>query len=343
MAAAPIDWYRIPLDKETLRKFTQKSDLKGWLQAGSFLLVFLVTTGLALYFFLRRWWIPMAAVCYVHAMFQQMIGMSAAVHELSHGTPFKTRALNEIFYHLFCFLTWNNPVHFRASHVYHHQFTVYEGQDKEVMKFPIRDHMNWRNYISWFTFDYAWFWTLVNTTVRHAFGNADADFFKWDPLFQQGDPRRAAMVRWARIMLIGSIVLVAVFAYFRLWVLIYLVTFGGFFATALGRYTYAIQHLGLAQNTPDWRLVAHTVEVNPVLRYLYWNMNFHIEHHMYAAVPFHQLPKFHEVLKKDLPEAPKSFTEGLRLVLSIRKRQENDPGFTYVPKFPPNAAPPRFR
>jgi len=342
MTAAPIDWYRIPIDRETLRKFTQKSDLKGWLQAGSFLLIFLVTTGLALFFFLRQLWIPMVAVCYLHALFQQMIGMSAAVHELSHGTPFKTKAINEFFYYLFCFLTWNNPVHFRASHVGHHQFTLYRGQDKEVTKEPIRQHMNWRNYISWFTFDYVWFWTLVKTTVLHAFGNGDADFFSWDPLFPKGDPRRKAMCNWARFMLISSFVLIVVFAYFKLWVLIYLVTFGGFFVTALGRYTVAIQHSGLAENTPDWRLVAHTVEVGPVLRYLYWNMNFHIDHHMYAAIPFHQLPKFHEVLKKDLPEAPKSFSAGLRLVLSIRKTQEAAPGFTYVPKFPPNAAPPRF-
>jgi fatty acid desaturase len=214
MAAASIDWYRIPLDKETLRRFTQKSNLKGWLQAGSFLLIFIITTGLALYFFLKRWWAPMIAVCYLHSLFQQMIGMSAAVHELSHGTPFKSRQISEAFYHLFCFLTWNNPVHFRASHMLHHQFTAYVGRDKEVILEPVR--------------------------------------------------------------------------------------------------------------VP------------------YWNMNYHIDHHMYAAVPFHQLPRFHEVLKKGLPESPKSFSAGIRLVLGIKKRQKTEPGFIYVPQFPKEAAPPRF-
>jgi fatty acid desaturase len=143
-------------------------------------------------------------------------------------------------------------------------------------------------------------------------------------------------------MLISAVLLIGVFAYFHLWVLIYLIVFGGFFATALGRYTGAIQHQGLSPNTPDWRLVAHTVEVNPLVRFLYWNMNFHIDHHMYAAVPFHQLPKFHEVLKKNLPESPKSFSQGIRLVLSVKKRQKAEPGFIYVPTFPPDAAPPRF-
>ncbi|HET6450527.1 MAG TPA: fatty acid desaturase [Spirochaetia bacterium] len=341
MAEAPIDWYRVPVDRETLKRFTRKSDARGWLQAGSFLLIYLCTGGLALFFFLQKWWGAMIAACYVHAMFQQMIGMSAAVHELSHGTPFKTRALNEIFYHLFCFLTWNNPVHFRASHVYHHQFTVYRGRDKEVVKEPVRSLMNWRHYLSWLTFDYEWFWTLVKTTVLHAFGNEEADFFAWDPLFPPGDPRRAAMCRWARIMLFGSVILVTAFSLLHLWVLIFLVTLGGFFVTILGRLTGAIQHQGLAENTPDWRLVAHTVEVGPVLRYLYWNMNYHIDHHMYAAVPFYQLPKFHEVLKKDLPLAPASFSAGLRLVLSIKRDQQKTPGYTYVPRFPDGAAAPR--
>jgi len=343
MAAAPIDWYRIPIDRETLRTFTEKSDLKGWLQAGSFLLVYLVTGGFALVFFLKEWWIPMVLVCYAHAMFQQMIGMSAAVHELSHGTPFKTKGVNELFYHVFCFLTWNNPVHFRASHTNHHLYTVYRGRDKEVVKTPVRDLLNLGNLVSWLTFDYAWFWTLVKTTVQHAFGNGDADFFQWDPLFSREDPRRAAMVRWARIMLFGSVVLIAAFVYFKLWVLIFLVNFGGFFVTILGRLTLAVQHQGLAEDTPDWRLVAHTVHFSPVSRYLYWNMNFHIEHHMYAAVPFHRLPAFHEAIKKDLPDTPPSWAAGLRMVLSIRKAQEKDPGYTYVPKFPSGAAAPRFK
>jgi len=78
----------------------------------------------------------MIAVCYLHSLFQQMIGMSAAVHELSHGTPFRASRSTKPSTHLFCFLTWNNPVHFRASHMLHHRFTAYVGLDKEVILEP---------------------------------------------------------------------------------------------------------------------------------------------------------------------------------------------------------------
>ena len=29
----------------------------------------------------------------------------------------------------------------------------------------------------------------------------------------------------------------------------------------------------------------------PVHRYLYWNMNYHVEHHMFPLVPYHALPE----------------------------------------------------
>ena len=103
-----IDWYRTPIDKDLLKRLTRRSDARGLLQAGGFLLIYLGTAFLSYYFFNRQWWIPMAAVIYINLVFHGFVGMEAAVHELSHGTPFKTQWLNELFYRLFCFLSWNN-------------------------------------------------------------------------------------------------------------------------------------------------------------------------------------------------------------------------------------------
>ncbi|UCG00112.1 MAG: fatty acid desaturase [Spirochaetaceae bacterium] len=125
-----IDWYRTPLEQDLLKTLTGKSDLRGLLQAGSFLLIYLGTIYLAYFFFARGMWIPMILASYLHCTFHSFIGTEAAVHELSHGTPFKTRFLNEFFYRLFSFLTWNNYLHFRVSHMLHHQYTVHKGLDK---------------------------------------------------------------------------------------------------------------------------------------------------------------------------------------------------------------------
>ena len=41
--------------------------------------------------------------------------------------------------------------------------------------------------------------------------------------------------------------------------------------------------------------------MNPVHRFLYWNMNYHTEHHMFPLVPYHQLPRLHALVKDDCP------------------------------------------
>lgn len=39
-----------------------------------------------------------------------------------------------------------------------------------------------------------------------------------------------------------------------------------------------------------------TVTSNPLLRFFWWNMNYHAEHHAWPAVPFHQLPALHRLV-----------------------------------------------
>jgi fatty acid desaturase len=62
-----------------------------------------------------------------------------------------------------------------------------------------------------------------------------------------------------------------------------------------------IQHLDLHEDVLDHRLNTRTVYMNPVFRFLYWNMNYHIEHHMFPMVPYHALPALHKEMKADCP------------------------------------------
>ena len=73
--------------------------------------------------------------------------------------------------------------------------------------------------------------------------------------------------------------------------------YGGWFALYCG----VTQHLGLAEDVLDHRLNSRTVYMNPIFRFLYWNMNYHVEHHIFPTVPYHALPKLHEAIKADCP------------------------------------------
>jgi len=337
--AERINWYRTPIDRERMAELTRRSDLPGLLHCLGLLLVYAATLTASLYFFLHQMWALMIVACYVHSMFHGFLGMEATVHELSHGTAFKTKWLNEFFYRLFSFLSWNNPIHFRYSHMGHHQLTVHHGLDFEVILEP--SPFAFWDYFSWVTFDWKKFRMIMFPNIAHFFGKADKDVFFWNPLFEKGDPHRKQMVRWARFMVIGHLVLLALFIYFKLWVLIYVVTFGYFFADFLARGCGMQQHVGLTPDVPDWRLSCHTMKFGRVMAFFYWNMNYHIEHHMFAAVPFHRLRQLHKEVAHDMPEPVHGYFRGVLRVLEIQKKQRENPGYCVVPKFPETAAPAR--
>ena len=94
------------------------------------------------------------------------------------------------------------------------------------------------------------------------------------------------------------------------------------------------QHAGLAENVLDHRLNCRTVLMNPINRYLYWNMNFHLEHHMFPLVPYHALPRLHAVVKEDCPEPYPSLLAAWREIVPAILRQTRDPAYHVKRKLP---------
>ena len=76
-------------------------------------------------------------------------------------------------------------------------------------------------------------------------------------------------------------------------------------------FTGLTQHVGLAEDVLDHRLNSRTVYMNPVQRFLYWNMNYHVEHHMFPMVPYHALPALHAEMQDELPHVYPSVVVGL--------------------------------
>jgi fatty acid desaturase len=79
------------------------------------------------------------------------------------------------------------------------------------------------------------------------------------------------------------------------------------------------------------------------MRFLYWNMNFHIEHHMFAAVPFYNLPRLHALMAHDYPIPLPGFLAGMRRLFAIKREQAKNPSYIFVPEFPSTAAPVKWK
>ena len=171
------------------------------------------------------------------------------------------------------------------------------------------------------------------TTARRAFGKLEGE---WElALFPESDPdKRRRLIRWDRFLLVGHGLIVVVSLYFGLWLVPVLITLAPFYGGWLLFLCNNTQHIGLQDDVPDFRLCTRTVILNPFFRFLYWHMNYHIEHHMYAAVPCYRLGKLHATIKSDLPHCPQGLYEAWTEIADILERQKAEPDYEYVPELP---------
>jgi fatty acid desaturase len=101
----------------------------------------------------------------------------------------------------------------------------------------------------------------------------------------------------------------------------------------------ATQHIGLQDSVSDFRLCCRTFTVNPIVQFLYWHMNYHIEHHMFAAVPCYNLGKLHRLIEHDLPPCPDGLIATWQEIFAIQKIQETNPDYQHVALLPNLAGP----
>lgn len=221
-----VNWYRSPIDKTVKKELMKRSDLHGFLQIIPQLLLSVVTGAFCIYAFYTFSWPIVLLAFFIHGTCVTFVGEHAAIHELSYGTVFKTKWINEFFL-IFCgFITWKNVVMYRASHTRHHMATVYTKQDLEIpmpYKVPL-----WK-WIGFYTFDFDRFNVSSGMIVRHSCGILKGDWENY--LFPTSDTKaRKKLFGFARKVLIGQLLIVVAIIYFKLWILLAIFTFP-FYAT----------------------------------------------------------------------------------------------------------------
>ena len=336
-AQSKITWYRSPIDRAVLAELNQRSDLFGFLQSLGHLGL-LALTGAAAWFSLQAglWWGLLIAL-FLHGTFYAFL--LNGFHELCHRTVFRTKFLNEFFLRVFSFLGWYNHVYFWASHQEHHKYTLHQPDDLEVV-LPVD-----------FTRKAFYQIALINPTglfqrikgvVRLSLGRLEGEEGDWEYILFPPDAteKRRRLFNWARVLLVGHLLLtvVSLTLHFTvvpgLWLLPVLVTLAPFYGGWLLFLCNNTQHVGLTDHIPDFRLCTRTFRVNPFVQFLYWHMNYHIEHHMYAAVPCYKLGKLHRAIEDDLPTIPVGIVATWREIAAILEKQREDPNYQHLPDAP---------
>jgi len=246
---------------------------------------------------------------------------------------FRTQSFNDVFVRLFAFFGWINFEHFYASHMRHHQFTLHPPDDLEVV-LPIR--LMAKQFFQTGCLNVKGGYDVLKVTVRHARGTFEGE---WENrLFPHHQPEQGGpVIVWARTLLAGHTIILAVSISLGWWLLPVLTTLTPFYGSWLFFLCNNTQHIGLQDNVPDFRLCCRTFTVNPLVEFIYWHMNYHTEHHMYAAVPCYNLAALHRAIEHELPTTPRGLRATWKAIAAILKIQREQPGYQYTAYLPNKA------
>jgi MocE subfamily Rieske [2Fe-2S] domain protein len=239
-------------------------------------------------------------------------------HESSHGTAFKTGWMNDALYEIASFMVMRESTVWRWSHSRHHSDTLIVGRDPEIAaprppnpRLITMAFFNLHNYPKYFP-----------RILLHSFGRMSADEKTFIP--ESEFPK--VFLRARICVAIYAAVLLLSIETRSILPLLFIGLPNLFGAWLMPIYGFT-QHAGLAENVLDHRLNCRTVYMNPINRYLYWNMNYHVEHHMFPLVPYHALPRLHEAVKDDCPPPYPNILTAWREIIPAWRRQIKDPGY----------------
>jgi fatty acid desaturase len=324
-----LPWHQSPIDPEYFKSLTQKDDGKALRHVLTHIALIILLGILSYHAFLNLPIYASIPIYFIYTNVLIFIGLCSGLHEMTHGTVFKSKRLQKFFLNFIGFFTWADHVFYKASHTKHHQYTAHHGLEMEV-ELPMILHV--RQYVFALFFNpYFTFSTFIGI-VRRALGIIKGE---WEEqIFPAENVKlRKKVTRWCRILLIGHLLLASTIIISGQYLLLLYFTFPMASSSIASFAITMTQHTGLQPDVPDSRKCCRSVKVNPIYEFLYWNMNYHIEHHMYAGVPFYNLKKLNKAIEADMPER-KSFLDAYKEIIRIQKRQRVEPDYYYIQPCP---------
>ena len=321
MGLADAAWYTTPVPKSEMRKLLERKD--GPALRDTFVW-FALLFGFGLWAY--SWWGSAWAIL-PFMLYGVLYGSTSDSrwHESSHGTAFKSDWMNNLLYEISSFMVMRESTIWRWSHTRHHSDTIIVGRDPEIAvprppsiaKFAI-------NFLG-FPAAIAYF----KTVAIHSLGRLTDE----EETFVPASEKQKVIFK-ARIYASIYLFVIGLALYHQTFLPLLFIGLPNFYGCWLMPIYGNTQHAGLAENVLDHRLNCRTVYMNLVNRYLYWNMNYHVEHHMFPLVPYHALPKLHELVKYDMPRPYNSIGEAYAEIIPAIWRQRKDPTYHVKRKIP---------
>lgn len=299
-----------------IAQLTARSDWRGaWAILSTWLII------AAAFIVLARWPNVLTFVGALVVIAGRQLALAILEHEGAHGTLFKTRWMNNVLVDWLCARpVWQNLMKYRAHHFVHHTRTGTD-EDPDISLhagYPVTRRSMARKMAR----------DLCGITgLKLLFGLLlmDAGVLKWtvanDVERLPQDGRRwweypVMFFRNAYGMLLANAILLGIFAasghawLYGVWVLAYITPFPLFL-----RIRSLAEH-GVLERVPDMFRNTRTTRAGWLARMTTApaHVNYHLEHHAMASVPYYRLPQMHRLLRERnaVPDAP-SYADVLRL------------------------------
>ncbi|MBP6507044.1 MAG: NADH:ubiquinone reductase (Na(+)-transporting) subunit F [Opitutaceae bacterium] len=318
---AEAEWYQCAVPRAEMRRLLERRDGPA-IRDTLLWFALLLGSGYATYVLWGSWW---AAIPY--AIYAVLYGSTSDSrwHESEHGTAFKTDWMNRALYELASFMVMRESTLWRWSHTRHHSDTIIVGRDPEI---AVPRPPNLRA-MALGIFNLGVYRNYFGQILTHAGGRMRPQEKTYIP-----ESEFSKIYFKARIYVLIYAGTLGLALYTRSFLPLMYVGLPNIFGTWLMLVYGYTQHAGLAENVLDHRLNCRTVYMHPIHRYLYWNMNYHVEHHMFPLVPYHNLPRLHALVKHDMPVPYSGIIEAFREIIPTVLRQVKDPAHHVKRKLP---------
>jgi fatty acid desaturase len=214
-----------------------------------------------------------------------VISLFMLEHEATHRTPFRTVWLNDWVGRL-CGLLLVLPFEwFRAFHMAHHRWTNLAGKDPELAGAKPATRAEWLWHVSGVPYWIAEV-RLMAALVR---GRVT------DGFVAEGAKTRVVAEARGMAVIYALAGLSLVWTDVVLWVWVVPVLLGQPFLRL-----YLLAEHGDCPEVANMFENTRTTFTTRAVRWLAWNMPYHVEHHVWPMVPFHRLPEVHGLMRDEL-------------------------------------------
>jgi fatty acid desaturase len=323
------DWKRPKIDREVLKKLSERSTINGLLRIAYFVFLLTASAVAAVYVSRINLWLAIPVLYAYYFLYGFWV---AILHELQHKTVFAERAgwLNAAFLFLTQTIAWNSPTYAVISHRLHHRYTMVRGVDPET-DWPEVITSRWlRNFLLYLVLRIL----VVGALIE--FGKAvwlqvERIAGKRDRMMREHCTEKditAIRVESLAILLIHAAVAAAAIV-FHVWWLLAFFTLAWQIGSPIEILWHATKHIARPYNVNDHRLNTRSIRVSGFIKLIFWGLDDHVDHHLYPVVPSRNLPKLHKILEKDLPDPDNIFGCWAEM-FEISREKDQDPRREFV-------------